>query len=66
MDTMPETQWAKLQNGAGMRLVAGTEPHEVMPPVSYRANAEATLRWERSDQVVHGLHEIHDVAALGA
>jgi LPS sulfotransferase NodH len=26
------------------------------------ANAEAILRWERSDQVVHGLHEIHEVA----
>ena len=33
-----------------------------MPLVSYRANAEAILRWERSDRVVHGLHEIHEVA----
>ena len=37
-----------------------------MPLVSYRASAEPVLRWERSDRVVPGLHEIREVAALGA
>ena len=45
-----ETQWAKCQNGAQMSPVAGAEPREVMPLVSYRASAEAVL------------HEIHEVA----
>ena len=53
---------AKPQNDAQSSPVAGGEPCEVMPLVSYRADAEAILRWERSDQVVHGLHEIHEVA----
>ena len=33
-----------------------------MPLMRYRARAEAVLRWERSDRVVPGLHEIRDVA----
>jgi hypothetical protein len=33
-----------------------------MPLVSYRASAEPVLRWERSDQVVPGLHKIREVA----
>ena len=33
-----------------------------MPLVSYRASVEAVLRWKRSDRVVPGLHEIHEVA----
>jgi len=32
-----------------------------MPLVSYRASAEPVLRWERSDRVVPGLHEIREV-----
>jgi len=28
----------------------------------YQASAEVVLRWERSDRVVSGLHEIHEVA----
>ena len=28
----------------------------------YRASVEAVLRWKRSDRVVPGLHEIHEVA----
>ena len=35
-----------------------------MPLVSYRASVEAVLRWKRSDRVVPGLHEIHEVAGL--
>ena len=36
---------------------------EVTPLVSYRASAEGFLRWEHSDRVVTGLHEIHSQAA---
>ena len=43
---------------------SGAEPREVMPLVSYRASVEAVLRWKRSDRVVPGLHEIHEVAGL--
>ena len=49
-------------NGAQTSPVAGAEPREVMPLVSYRASVEAVLRWKRSDRVVPGLHEIHEVA----
>jgi LPS sulfotransferase NodH len=49
-------------NRRSIEPCSGAEPREVMPLVSYRANAEVTLRWQRSDQVVHGLHEIHEVA----
>ncbi len=41
-------------NGAQASPVAGAERSEVMPMVSYRANAEPVLR------------EIHEVTALGA
>jgi len=37
-----------------------------MPLVNDRASAEAILRRERSDRVVHGVHEIHAAAALEA
>ena len=40
----------------------GAEPRGVTPLVSYRASVEAVLRWKRSDRVVPGLHEIHEVA----
>ena len=50
-----ETQWSTCTNGAQTSPVAGAEPREVMPLVSYRASAEAVLRWERSDRVVSGL-----------
>ena len=49
-------------NGAQTSPVAGAEPHEVMPLVSYRASAEAVLRWECNDRVVSRLHEIRKVA----
>jgi hypothetical protein len=49
-------------NGAQASPVAGAEPREVMPLVSYRASAETVLRWKRSDRVVPGLCEIHEVA----
>ena len=49
-------------NGAQTSPVAGAEPREVMPLVSYRASAEPVLRWKRSDRVVPGLHEIREVA----
>ena len=49
-------------NGAQTSPVAGAEPREVMPLVSYRAIAEPVLRWKRSDRVVPGLHEIREVA----
>ena len=49
-----ETQWSTCTNGAQTSLVAGAEPREVMPLVSYRASAEAVLRWERSDRVLLG------------
>ena len=49
-----ETQWAKYTNNAQTSPVAGAEPREVMPLVSYRASAEAVLRWERSDRVLLG------------
>ena len=45
-----ETQWATHTNGAQSNPVAGAEPREVMPLVSYRVSAEAVLR------------EIHEVA----
>ena len=32
-----------------------------MPLVNYRGSEEAVLRWKRSDRVVPGLHEIHEV-----
>ena len=57
-----ETQWSTCTNGAQASPVAGAEPREVMPLVSYRASIEAVLRWKRSDRVVPGLHEIHEVA----
>ena len=47
-----ETQRVTCTNGAQTSPVAGAEPREVMPLVSYRANAEAFL------------HEIHEVAGL--
>jgi len=40
-----------------MGLVGGASESEVMPLVNDRAKAEAILRWERSNQVVHRLHE---------
>ena len=45
-----ETQWSTCKNGAQTSPVAGAEPREVMPLVSYRASVEAVL------------HEIHEVA----
>ena len=45
-----ETQWSTCTNGAQTSPVAGAEPREVMPLVSYRASVEAVL------------HEIHEVA----
>ena len=45
-----ETQWSTCTNGAQASPVAGAEPREVMPLVSYRASVEAVL------------HEIHEVA----
>ena len=45
-----ETQWSTCMNGAQTSPVAGAEPREVMPLVSYRASVEAVL------------HEIHEVA----
>ncbi|PSQ89602.1 MAG: hypothetical protein BRD43_03275 [Bacteroidetes bacterium QS_4_64_154] len=44
-----ETQWAKYTNNAQTSPVAGAEPREVMPLVSYRASAEVVL------------YEIHEV-----
>ena len=44
-----ETQWAKYTNNAQTSPVAGDEPREVMPLVSYRASAEVVL------------YEIHEV-----
>jgi len=49
-----ETQRATCTNGAQASPVAGAEPREVMPLVSYRASAEPVLRWKRSDRVVPG------------
>ncbi|MCS4200383.1 hypothetical protein GGP93_001814 [Salinibacter ruber] len=46
--------------------VEGASRSEIMPLMSYRASAGPVLRWERSVQVVPGLHEIREVAALGA
>ena len=45
-----ETQWATHMNGAQASPVAGAEPREVMPLVSYRASAKTVLC------------EIHEVA----
>ena len=45
-----ETQWSTCTNDAQTSPVAGAEPREVMPLVSYRASVEAVL------------HEIHEVA----
>ncbi|PSQ77934.1 MAG: hypothetical protein BRD35_02700 [Bacteroidetes bacterium QH_7_62_13] len=59
MDENAETQWSTLHNGAQMGLVGGPSESEVMPLVNDRPNAEAILRPERSDRVVHGLYEIH-------
>ena len=45
-----ETQWSTCTNGAQTSPVAGAEPREVMPLVSYRVSVEAVL------------HEIREVA----
>ncbi len=45
-----------------MSPVAGAEHKRGHASDALPARAEAVLRWERSDRVVPGLHEIRDVA----
>ena len=58
-----ETQWVTCMNDAETSPVAERpERNEEVLSECYQASAEVVLRWERSDRVVSGLHEIHEVA----